>query len=192
MMQKLAGVGLIIGSVLFMIAAFTPLTIRVVIADRQQRIDLIQNERTGWVILNILFGIGSILTFVGLAMFAQHVQSIGYNTLVKAVSYLGVATAALGALCWIIIVYNRAALPPQELNDTLSVNNWIFPAYTLLTQCSLVVIGFVLSQSGYPAWLSWGILGLGGLSILTYLIFKDMPPFAHYVPLLVMGIMLVR
>ena len=114
-MQKLAGIGLIVGSVLFIIAAFTPLTFKVIMADMQQRVDLIQNERTGWVLLNILFGIGSVVAVVGLALFAQHVQSIGDNPTVRVVSYLSAATAALGALCWVIIVYNRATLPPQEL-----------------------------------------------------------------------------
>jgi hypothetical protein len=191
-MQKLAGLGLIVGSVLFIIAAFTPLTFRVIMADGQQRIELIQNERTGWIFLNILFGVGSIVTVVGLALFAQHVQSIGDNTTVKVVSYLGATVAALGALCWVIIVYNRAALPPQELGSTLSINNWIFPAYTLLTQIALIMVGFTLIQSSYPVWLGWGMLVLGGMSIAVFLIFKDMPPFVHYVLLLIMGIALVR
>jgi hypothetical protein len=191
-MQKLAGMGLILGSVMFMIAAFTPLTIRVIIADMQQRVNLIQSERTGWVLLNILFGTGSVVAVVGLALFAQHVQSITDNTAVRVVSYLSLVTIALGALCWVIIVYNRATLPPQELGISLSINNWIFPAYTLLTQIALVGIGFVLIQSGYPGWLSWGMLVLAGLSTVAYLVFKDMPPFAHYVLLLVMGIALVR
>jgi hypothetical protein len=191
-MQKIAGIGLMLGSVLFIVAAFTPLTFRVVTADMQQRIDLIQNERTGWVILNILFGTGSVIAAVGLALFAQHVQTLGGNTTIRVVSYLGAASVVLGALCWVIIVYNRAALPPQELGSNLSINNWIFPAYTLLTQIGLMVVGFVLIQSHYPAWLSWGTFVLAGLSIVAYLIFKDMPPFVHYMLFLVMGIALVR
>lgn len=191
-MQKLAGMGLIVGSVLFMIAAFTPLTFRVIMADVQQRVDLIQKERVGWVLLNILFGAGSVVAVVGLALFAQHVQGMGDNTTVRVAGYLSAAIAALGALCWVIIVYNRATLPPQELGSSLSINNWIFPAYTLLTQIALIVVGFVLIQSGYPTWLGWGMLVLGGLSIVAYLVFKDMPPFVHYVLLLVMGIVLVR
>jgi hypothetical protein len=191
-MQKLAGVGLIVGSILFIIAAFTPLTFRVIMADTQQRIELIQNERTGWVFLNILFGVGSVVAVVGLALFAQHVQSLGDNPTVRVVSYLSAAIAALGALGWVIIVYNRAVLPPQELGGNLSINNWIFPAYTLLTQIALMIVGFVLIQTGYPAWLGWGMLVLGGLSLIAYLVFKDMPPFVHYVLLLVMGIALMR
>ena len=76
-MQKIAGIGLILGSVLFIVAAFTPLTFRVVMADVEQRIDLIQNERTGWVILNILFGAGGIIAAAGLALFSLHIQSVG-------------------------------------------------------------------------------------------------------------------
>src|SRR5215216_996013 len=98
-MQKLAGVGLIVGSTLFIIAAFTPLTFRVIMADMQQRAEIIQNERTDWVLVNILFGTGSVVSVIGLALFAQHVQSLGNNPTVRVVSYLGVVIAALGAFC---------------------------------------------------------------------------------------------
>lgn len=191
-MQKVAGMSLTLGSGLFIIAAFTPLTFRVIMADVQQRIDLIQNERTGWVILNILFGAGSVMAVVGLALFAQHLQSIETNALIKVISYLGAAAAAFGALCWVIIVYNRAALSPQEVGSNLGINNWLFPSFTLLTQVALMIVGFVLIQNGYPAWQGWGMLVLAGLSIIAYLIFKDMPPFIHYVLLLILGIVLVR
>jgi hypothetical protein len=191
-MQKLAGLGLIIGSVLFIIAAFTPLTVRVIVADAQHRVELIQNERAGWVLLNILFGTGSILAVVGMALFAQHVQGIQVNTTVKVVGYAATALAAFGALCWVIIVYNRAVLPPQDVASNLSVNTWVFPTYTLLTQIALMLVGFVLIQSGYPSWLGWGMVILGVLSAVAYLVFKDMPPFAHYIPLLVIGIVLAR
>ena len=190
-MEKLAGVGLLIGAVLFIIAAFTPLTYRVVLADVQQRVEIIQNERTGWIIVNILFGLGSVIVVIGLALFAQHIQTLDTSSIVKIGGYLGVATASLGVLFWVIIVYNRAALSPEQVASSLSINDWIFPAYTLLTQITLIIVGFVLMQSGYPAWMGWGSLGLGVLSIAAYLIFKDMPPFAHYVPLLIMGIALV-
>src|SRR5688572_22239992 len=79
MTEKLAGMGLIAGCVLFMIAAFTPLTFRVITADIPQRVALIQNERMGWVLLNILFGTGSVLAAVGLALFTLHVQSLQDN-----------------------------------------------------------------------------------------------------------------
>jgi hypothetical protein len=133
-----------------------------------------------------------VVAVVGLGLFAQHVQSLGENTGIKLVSYLGLAAAALGALLWVIIVYNRVVLPPQELATNLIVSSWMFPVYTILTQIALMIIGFVLIRSDYPTWLGWGMLVLGGLSLAVYLFFKDMPPFAHYVPLLIMGITLVR
>jgi hypothetical protein len=191
-MERFAGVGLIVGSVLFFIAAFTPLTYRVIIADVQMRVDLILNDQATWTLLNALFGTGSVIAVVGLMLFAQHVQTISDNALVRSAGFLGAVTAALGALCWVIIVYNRAVLPPQELASNLSINDWIFPAYTLLTQIALLIIGYTLVQSGYPTWLSWGMLVLAGLSILAYIVFKDMPPFVHYVLLMIMGIALVR
>ena len=191
-MQKLAGIVLIVGSLLFIIAAFMPITIKVVTeSDPQKRGEHIQNDRTGWLVVNILFGAGSVVAVVGLALFALHAQSIGDNPNVKLVSYLAPIAAALGTLFWVIISYNRVALPPQEAASNLGVNSWMFPAYTVLMQIALMIVGFVLIQGAYPGWLGWGVMVLGGLSLVAYLVFKDMPPFAHYVPLLVMGIVLV-
>lgn len=192
-MQKLAGIVLIIGSLLFVVAAFAPITNRVVMAsDAQKRVEYIQNDQIGWLLVNILFGAGSVIAIVGLGLFVRHVQGIGDNQSVKLVSYLSLAAAAFGALLWVIISYNRVALAPQELASNLGVNTWLFPAYTLFTQFALMIVGFLLIQSGYPRWQGWGMLGLAGLSLVAFLLFKDMPPFAHYVPLLVMGIALVR
>jgi hypothetical protein len=187
--EKTAGIALIIGSLLFVIAAFMPITIRVVTAPNPRQLaEFIQNDRMGWLFVNILFGVGSIVAVLGLSLFSLHVQSISG----RLISYLGAAAAAFGSLLWVIIVYNRAVLPAEALGSDLSVNSWMFPVYTVLMQIGLMIIGFVLIQSGYPGWLSWGMLAVGGLSLLAFLFFKDMPPFAHYVPLLILGITLLR
>ena len=128
----------------------------------------------------------------GLALFALHTQALGGATDLRLVSYLGPAAAAFGTALWVIISYNRAALPPEEVANNLIISSWAFPAYTILMQVALLLVGFVMIQSGYPGWMGWGMFGLGVLSVVAYLLFKDMPPFAHYVPLLVMGIALVR
>jgi hypothetical protein len=192
-MQKLAGIVLIVGSLLFIIAAFTPITIKVITAsDAQKRAEFIMNEHTGWLLVNILFGAGGVIAVIGLALFAQHVQSVADSPGVKLGGYVATAAAGLAALFWVIIVYNRAVLPAQVIASNLSINAWMFPAYTLLTQLALIIVGFVLLQSGYPAWLGWGMLVLAALSLVAFLVFKDMPPFVHYVLLLIMGIVLVR
>ena len=192
-MQKLAGIVLIVGSLLFIIAAFTPTTIRVITApDPEKRIEFIENEHTGWLLVNILFGAGSVIAVIGLALFSLHVQGLASSPGVKLGGYVATAAAGIAALFWVIIVYNRVVLPPQAIANNLSINTWMFPAYTILTQLALIIVGFMLIQSGYPAWLGWGMLVLAVLSLIAFLVFKDMPPFVHYILLLIMGIALVR
>jgi hypothetical protein len=193
MLEKFTGIGLIVGTLLFLIAAFMPITYQVITSsDPQQFIRLIENNRMSWVMVNILFGVGSIITVVGILLFALHTRSISTSGEIRWASLFGSGAAAIGATLWVIIVYNRAALPPEALVGNLAINSWMFPAYTLLTQFALMVIGFMLLKSNYPGWMSWGMMGVAALSVVTYLVFKDMPPFAHYVPLLVMGVALIR
>jgi hypothetical protein len=192
-MEKIAGSLLIVGSLLFFIAAFTPANVRVVMAsDPQQRAEFAENDRGGWLIANVVFGVASIAAVAGLALFGIQAQSTGDLTQVRVGSVLGTAAAAIGTALWVIILYNRVVSPLQEMTSNLSTNPWIFPAYTLLMQIALVIVGVVLLRSNYPGWLGWGVLAFGALTFAAYMFFKDMPPFAHYVPLLVMGITLVR
>lgn len=192
-MQKLAGIVLIAGSVLFIIAAFMPITIKVITApDAEKRIEFIQNEQSGWLLVNILFGAGSVVAVIGLGLLGLHIQGTANSSIVKLAAYAAPALAGLGGLFWVIIVYNRAVLPAPEIANNLGINAWMFPTYTLLTQVALMLVGWVLLQSGYPAWLGGGLLVLAVLSLVAFVVFKDMPPFVHYVLLLIVGIALVR
>jgi hypothetical protein len=187
------GIVLIAGALLFIIAAFMPLTIRVITStDLQQRIETIQNEPRGWLLSNFLFGAGSVISVIGLVLVGLHIQTIRNETSVTVAIYLAAALAGLAALFWVFIVYKRAVLPAQEVAGNLGINAWMFPLYTILTQIALIIVGWVLIQSGYPTWLGWGMLALAVLSLVAYLVFKDMPPFTHYILLLILGIALVR
>ena len=190
-MERLVGILLIVGCIVFFVGAFTPLTYQMVTADPQTREELMQSNASGWLVINLLFGIGSITIAIGLVLFALQVQSLNLSAVVKAVSFLGPLLAVVGTVLWVIISYNRVALPPEQTSDSLLVNGWIFPAFTILMQAALIGTGFALVQASYPQWLGWGMVTLGGLSILSYVVLKDMPPFAHYVPFLIMGITLV-
>lgn len=190
-MGKGAGIVLISGSILFLIAAFMPISMRVFSGSiPQKQIEYIQNDRRGWLISCFLFGTGGIVTVVGFAIFA--IQVISDSAVVKLALYLATAGAAFGALQWVIIVYKRATLPLEKIFNNENSNNWAFPAYTILTQIALIIVGFVLLQTGYQAWLGWGTVVLAAISLIAFLVFKDMPPFTHYLITLVIGIILAR
>ena len=191
-MEKAAGIVLIISSILFLIAAFMPISMRVFSgSDPQRQIEYIEKDRRGWLISCFLFGAGSLVTVVGFAIFA--VQIVSNSAIIKLALWLAIASAAFGALQWVIIVYKRATtLPLEKIFNDDSGNNWAFPVYTILTQIALIVVGFVLVQTGYPAWLGWGAVILAALSLIAFLVFKDMPPFTHYLITLVIGIVLTH
>jgi hypothetical protein len=192
-MQPFAGFTLIIGSILFLIAAFMPISLKVFPEpDEQKRLDVIQNDRTGWNISCVLFGAGSVIAVIGLGLFALHIQTVSDNNLLKLIDYLAAIVAGIGALMWVIIVYNRIILPAESFTGNPNIKDWMFPVYTIFTQLAMIAIGVVLLQTGYPAWLGFGVMIVAALFLIGYLILKDMPPFTHYLIMLVIGIMLTR
>ena len=190
-MERLAGIVLIAGSLLFLIAAFMPISMRVFPeSDPQRRVEIIEADRTGWNVSSTLFGAGSVVTVIGLLLFALHVQSASDNATLKLASILAVIAAAVGAALWVIVVYGRITMSAQEWVSGVNVNTWMFPTYMILTQLAWIVIGYTLAQTGYPGWLGWGMAGLSALSLVAFLILKDLPPFTHYVMTVIMGVVL--
>lgn len=183
-MQKIASIVIMIGSLGFIIAAFMPITTAFVI---KRDIARIQSRPVEWAASQILFGLGGAVAAVGLGLLTLHLRSA--NNAAGA-GYLGFATMALGAICWGVIVYLRYTLPLEIVFKEPTLG-WWFIAYTLLTQAALIAYGVALFQAGYPRWLGLGTIGLATASLVAYLVFKDMPPFAHYVITFVIGLALL-
>jgi 4-hydroxybenzoate polyprenyltransferase len=57
---------------------------------------------------------------------------------------------------------------------------------------AFLLIGFLLLHTGFPAWAAWSLIGGSLLFFILYVIFKDMPPFVHYVLGLILGVVLLR
>ena len=190
-MQVWAGVTLIIGSILFMIAAFMPISMRVFdpsLSARDQ-IAIVEEDRGQWLFSSALFGAGGLIAAAGLLLFARHVQGLGLETFTGNLAVTAAIVAAIGAVFWTIVSYLRFTRTPEEIFIEGAISGgWLFPAYTVMTQLALIAIGYVLIQSGYPAWLGWGMIVLVSLTIVGLILFRDMPPFVHYVWTLVMGI----
>src|SRR5262245_61155909 len=127
-MHKQAATTLSISSVVFLIAAFMPISFVYAERDVQLQIARVQSSPTAWAISQILFGLGSVGVVVGLVLFTPQLR----NTSAARSTYLGLATIALGTLCWVVIVYERATLPIQEVFASPTFG-WLFIAYTLLT-----------------------------------------------------------
>jgi hypothetical protein len=191
--QTIAGVTLIVGSVLFLIAAFMPISIVYAESDPQEQVARVQDGRIAWVTSQVLFGLGSAIAAVGILLFARHVHLTDeQRALVIQAGYLAGALAVIGVGFWLADLYRRVALSPETLFLDGGLQVWMFLVYTVLTQAALLLVGFVLLRAGYPGWMGWGLLGAVGLSIIVLAVFRDLPPLFHYLWMLVLGIMLVR
>lgn len=192
-MENVAGILLIAGSLLFNFAAFSPISMKVFPErDPQQRIGYVRDDARGWLIANLCFGSGALVAAVGLGAFAAHAQDASQESLVKIVMILSGGAALIGMVLWVFITYQRLVLPPEELFGGVTSDRATFTIYTVLTQIAIVLLGIVLVEMDYPGWLGWGVAALAAASMAAFFYFKDMPPFTHYVLLLVVGIMLAR
>jgi hypothetical protein len=189
-MQNWAAIVLIAGAILFFMAAFSPVSTRVFRVDiaPQEQIQIVTDDRTGWVMTSILFGAGSVVAAIGLFLFARTVSSTVESS-TSALAHGAAIIAFIGALFWVIVNVLRIAHTPEQvfLEGSL-LGGWLFPLYTVMTQAALIAVGYVLLQTGFSAWLGWGMIVLVSLTVLAMIIFRDMPPFVHYVWVLVMGI----
>jgi len=184
-MQRIAGSVLIIGSILFFIAAFSPIAQVFSEPDAAKKLEILMNGGRGWIVDQIFFALGSLVTAAGLALVAYQFRTIPHSWLV----FLGLAAVVIGAVLWSWNVYLRAIDPQAFAAGTLPA--WPFILYTILTQAGLAAFGSGLSRSTLPHWAGWVLTGGSLLFFLVYLIFKDMPPFAYYILTLPTGIMMV-
>jgi hypothetical protein len=184
--QKIFSLVIVVGSILFLIAAFSPISRVFTESDPVKKLEIIRESRQAWVISQFLFTSGAIITAIGFGLNAYHFRDFSIVWL----AYLGFFALIIGAGLWSWHVYLRAIEPEAFTAGTLSA--WHFMAYTLLTQVGLVVIGVVLLRSELPGWVGWLNIGGCALFFVGYLIFKDMPPFVYYILTLVTGVMLYQ
>lgn len=192
-METLSGIMLIVGSLLFNFAAFSPISMKVFPErDPHKRISYIRHDPRGWLIANLFFGSGALVAAVGMGAFAAHTQDISQDNLIRVLMILSAAAALIGVICWVSITYQRLVLPSEELFGGATSDRATFTIYTVLTQVAVMLLGVVLAQMDYPGWLGWSVAALAAASMAAFFYFRDMPPFTHYVLLLVVGIMLAR
>ena len=183
-MDKLAGLIVVLGSLAFLVAAFLPIT-GVFIMERDAA--RLASRWSEWLVSLVLFGLGGTITALGMGLVTLVLRDTRPAALA---GWLGCAALAVAAVGWDIIVYRRYALPLAVVVQRPNVD-WLFVAYTLLTQAALICYGVALLQAGYPRWLGVGTISLAALLAVAYLIFKDVPPFAYYVITLIIGLRLL-
>lgn len=184
--DKAGAVIIIVGSVLFIAAAFSPISRIFGMPDAGERLAAISAAPSQWLLAQILFGLGAIVTVVGIGVLAFRLTGQDYAV------YLITSTVlmAVGALLWSWHVYLRAADP--ALFTAGGIPLWLFAGYSLLTMAGLVLLGTALLQMALPSWVGWLPIVSAALFLVLALAFGDMPPFVYYLITLIIGVMLYR
>jgi hypothetical protein len=183
--ERIAAIILLVGSVLFLIAAFMPVSQVYVAPSPAAKLEIITTNRTAWSASQVLFGLGASIASIGLGFVAYHLR----GTPGAIWAYIGLVAVILGAVLWDGHVYLRAVDPEGFVEGRLI--GWLFPAYALLTQTGLLAFGIAYVRADYPAWLGGITVGGAVIFFIVYLVFKDIPPFVYYVLTFIAGIRLM-
>lgn len=184
----MAAIGLILGSVLFLAGACTPIANRFFTeADPEARIAIVEADRTGWAITTLLFAVGAVVAATGLVLFGRHIQrNHGLATRLASVAAAG---AAAGAGLMAAINYSRGATrPPQEW--VLEPIHWTAYAYIVLMQIALLTAGVALLRTSYPRWFGGTVLVTTALTVVVLILIRNFPPLLFYLITLFMGVAL--
>ena len=176
----------IVGSILFMAAAFSPISRVFAEPDVGRKLAILTGAPTQWNVAQILFALGALVAAVGVGMMAYRSAGEGPTL------WLAIAAGmmAVGALLWVGHVYQRAVDPAAFATGQLAI--WPFAVYSLLTMAGLALVGVALLQTGLAAWVGWLCIGSAAFFLVLGLIFGDMPPFVYYVVFLTVGIVAFR
>jgi hypothetical protein len=184
--DKASAVTIVVGSVLFLVAAFSPISRIFAMPDAAERLAIITGAPGQWVLAQLLFAIGSIVTVVGIGLLA--VRSAGQDFTIYVTT--SAVVMAVGALLWCWHVYLRAVEPARFTAGEIPV--WLFAAYSVLTMAGLALLGTALLQTTLPTWVGRLSIGSAALFLVLALVFGDMPPFVYYVITLIIGVLLYR
>ncbi len=176
----------ILGSIIFQVGAFTPVSITVFSrSDGSRRLAAIEARRRSWRFSQVFFALGPIVVAAGVGLAVSRLP----GALVRWLALAAFAALAVGAGPWIWHVYRRAVDPRAFV--TGSIPAWLFTVYSLLTQVGLALFGLALLGAGIPPWVGSMLLGAAAVLMIVFLLRRDIPPFIYYVLTLINGVLMV-
>jgi hypothetical protein len=184
-LQRTTTIILGMGSLMFLVAAFMPYSRVFAEPDAGKKLAIILELKKMWTIGQVLFGLGAVVTVVGLGLLSYGFRDI------PAVrwAYLGTGLMFVGSLLWCWHLWERTIDPETFANGMYA--RYLFTLYSIFTQLGLVLVGILLLKSCLPNWIGWMFIMGSGLFFLLMVIFRDMPPFVYYVLTLIAAIVLL-
>ena len=183
---KISGIVILLGSVCFLVAAFSPISRVFGLSNTKDKLAMITGDLAAWNFSQVLFALGAIVTVFGIALLAYALKDRPMAPLL----FTAAALLAVGAAAWTWHTYLRMQDPAAFVNGILP--GWHFVLYTLLTIAAFSLIGIALLRMGFPTLTGWLLIGGSLLFLALYIIFKDMPPFVHYLLGVALAIALLR
>lgn len=185
-LQKISACLFILGSAIFVFAAFHPFSQRFFPEpDRAKRWEMVSTSLSTWNFIHVFFSVGAIVTALGSILYAIHLK----GTVNSSFSLSAAALIVCGSALWVFHCYLRVSAPKDFVEGLQP--GWNFVVYTIFMIGALFLYGWLFRESGLPPWSGWTLMIGSGMYFLIFIIFRDLPPFSHYVLGMMMGIVLL-
>jgi len=188
---QLAGISLIAGFVLILIATFVGPPRLYQESNSDTRLQIIADYPARWAGSNLTFALGGLITAIGLVLVSLQARGSVSGWWIGA----SAATYTLGAILWMIFMYQRT-VNPASLFTSYAFSPLTVALFGLLV-IGLLLYGILFLQADYPSWL--GIVTIAGMVLiggaaLVYprQFFESFPPQVLYFFTLAAGIAMLR
>jgi|GEM_PF-3236454 len=199
--SQVTGWLLVVGSITFCVGAGNPLLVRAWTAQQDLFLSIVARHPRAWLVTNVLFAVGTVLTAAGLVLLPASVPA-GWP---REVAIAGATGFAIAAVLWLVSLVYRLAVQPsvaRTFAETGTVDPWVatfdrlsgglFQAFIVVAFAGLAAIGVATTAGGpIPAPLGWGVATVSVLLVGVLLLVGDMPPFTVYLVSLAFGIALL-
>lgn len=204
--HRLTGVLLILSFISFAIGGTLPVVgekgnVRIFTLPVREHLLAVADNAIVWRWANIFMGAAAVVLLAGLSMLTTILE--GANE--RAFSRLGLLGFLLAAVLWLIFSAYRATVTvraAQEMTATGAIPTYyeplaqwgfaLFTIYAVVGFLALAAYGASLLQVGLlPAWTGWATLIYSIAMLILLLIMGDTLPAFHYLPALLIGILLM-
>jgi hypothetical protein len=200
--QTISAALLIVGPLLGVVPVGNPALIPVWRMSREDHIRTVATHRQAWAMLNLGFGLATVLTASGLAILALAADPASVRAAGLTLAFVAYA---LGGALWTAVLAIRTRTTPV-LGDMVAdgagpgpaealvgaATTGMFDGFVVATSAALIALGVTMLVAGGVAAPVAGVVALGGVGGLAWLaIAGDVIPAALYLPTLLLGIALL-
>jgi hypothetical protein len=142
-----------------------------------------------------MMGIGGAIAAIGVVIFAVALKQADEDSQILLPTYASAVLMVIGAAVWVFVCYSRITLPAIEVAGNQNIYGWTEVVFTLSFIIGIVLMGYISIQK-YSKWVGFivGIIVIVydvGMSLMTFISFGTVPPAIHYLPIAILGLMLI-